>query len=75
MADLAELARGLTEAQRRLIADAISTVDGRTLVVSASASGAGPWPQGVTEYYSWAMDRLTPLGLSLRTYLEQQHGE
>lgn len=68
-----EIAAGLTEAQKRVISFATRTEDNRWLVASATASGAGPWPQGVTQYYSQSCDRLTPLGMQVRAILESNH--
>ncbi len=65
----AEIAAKLTKAQQREFRKAWHTSDCRWLVRSASVTKAGPWPQGVTEYYSWAADRLTPLGLAVRAHL------
>lgn len=65
-----EIAAGMTPAQRMAFSKAVCTTDGRWLVPSCSVSLAEPWPQGVAEYYSWAVDRLTPLGQQVRSILE-----
>lgn len=31
-----------------------------------------PWPKGITQYRSQNTDTLTPLGLSVRAYLQDQ---
>ena len=67
----AEIAAKLTKAQQWQIGKAWQTTDGRWMVKSASETKAGAWPQGITEYYSWAADRLTPLGLAVRAHLEK----
>lgn len=75
MTSAAEIARGLTKAHRLYLLKAKKTADGRWLVESNSITKVGAWPQGLTEYYSWALDRLTPLGLAVRTILEAKDHE
>ena len=67
-----EVAGKLTKAQAWQLRQATVTTDGRWHVKSNSVTKAGPWPEGMTEYYSWALDRLTPLGLEVRRILQEQ---
>ncbi|MFP5432349.1 MAG: hypothetical protein ACLGIM_04415 [Alphaproteobacteria bacterium] len=70
-----ELARGLTEAQKRAVmeaSDMMSNHGGYPLMTVAVTSD--PWPAGIAQFLTLKSDRLTPLGLTLRAYLEKTHG-
>lgn len=72
--DLASLAAKLTEAQRRAVLDArdlMATNDGYSFFTVRHTGEL--WPPGIAQFLTLKTDRLTPLGLSLRAYLESCH--
>ncbi len=67
---IAEIAAGLTKAQRRSIASANMThpnIGGEPFVTVDIT--CQPWPQGVATFLTLNTDRLTPLGLRVRQHL------
>jgi hypothetical protein len=66
--DLDALAASLTAGQRSALLSAEPLRDGRILV-PAVIQRRRRWPSGVTDIYSVAFHRLTPLGAALRQHL------
>ena len=73
MTDLAKLAEGLTEAQRRALLDAAWLHPGGQPPI-AIVNFTNPWPEGVAQFFTLKRDRLTPLGLALRAHLQKDEG-
>ena len=72
MTDLAKLAASLSKAQREAVLTGQLVVPdiGKDPFYVVRFTGDA-WPQGVAQYLSTKTDALTPLGLQLRAYLEQ----
>jgi hypothetical protein len=68
MTDLDQLARGLSEAQRRTLLDAKDLADGRMLIPAYSV------PDHLTVGYSVHRSALNRVGLALRAHLRPQGG-
>ena len=68
---IAEIAGKLTAAQREALVKAIDSRNG-WLVLAPPWSGAQPWPRGIAQFYSRRLDLLTPTGLAVRAYLQEQ---
>ena len=41
----------------------------------ATVDFVDPWPEGVAQFFKLHTDRLTPLGLRVRSYLQSKGGE
>ena len=54
--DIAEIAAGLTEAQREVLRLVHPLPDGSTMVASASVTKAEPWPEGFAIFHSYEWD-------------------
>jgi len=67
--ELARIAKGMTAAQREAFIDARWIHPGGQDPIALVYFTGEPWPQGVCEFFSFRQDKLTPLGLALRTYL------
>ena len=71
--DVEAIAKGLTKAQREAILgaqDLMYSHDGYPFF-KVQFTPHEPWPQGVAQFLTLTSDRLTPLGLAVRTYLEE----
>lgn len=70
----AEIAKKLTEAQRASILNARDMMSNHGGYPFFTVRHTGePWPMGVAEFLTLKTDRLTPLGLAIRTILENNH--
>lgn len=75
-ATIAEIAGKLTAAQKRSILDAAdlhSDFGGYPFFMARITDA--PWPGGVASFLNLHHDRLTPTGLAVRTYLQEQGNE
>jgi hypothetical protein len=74
MTSVSRIAEKLTEAQRRVLraAKAASASDQRVFVPATVERRR--WPEEMIETYSIAFRRLNPLGLLVRTHLENNNG-
>jgi|GEM_PF-2208443 len=71
-ARVAEIARGLTKAQRAALVSACTThsdVGGEPFV---TVDFTDPWPAPIAQFVTVRTDRLTPLGLAVRAYLQSE---
>jgi hypothetical protein len=68
MTDLSILASKLSEAQKRAILDARWVGSGLSQMCVVDYTD--PWTVPIVEFLTLRTDRLTPLGLSLRSYLK-----
>lgn len=66
-----EIAKGLSEAQRRTILDAVWLGSGETAFAVIPCIGVSPLPASLAHMFSLRWDRLTPLGLRIRTILQE----
>jgi hypothetical protein len=76
MAEVEELARKLTKAQREAILGACTThpsIGGQPFVTVHFAGE--PWPEGIAQFVSLRTDRLTSLGLQVRAHLQQERSD
>lgn len=71
MSDVAEIAKGLTEAQRAAILDASWIHPGGQEPICL-VRFTDPWTEPVAQFFTMQFDRLTPLGLAVRTHLESK---
>lgn len=69
------IAGELTKAQREAISGAkdIMSNHGGYPFFAANVT-PDPWPEGVATFLTLRTDRLTPLGLAVRTILQQREG-
>jgi len=73
MSEIETLVKGLTEAQRASIVNAVDLMSnyGGYPFMTVSVTN-DPWPAGIAQFLTLNSDRLTPLGLQVRDYLEGQ---
>lgn len=72
MTDLSKLAAGLSKAQREAVLAASDKMSDHGGYPYLTVRHTGePWPMGIAQFLTLKTDRLTPLGLQLRAYLEQ----
>lgn len=75
MANVDDIVRGLTKAQRRSIEgaqDMLSDHGGYPFYTVRIT--CNPWPEGVAQFLTLNTDRLTPLGLEVRARLLSSSG-
>ena len=72
--EAAGVAASLTKAQRDALVNGHVTIDGRVLVDAGPVLGGSysAWPEGMCRYYSARLDRLTDLGLRVRSILLEE---
>ncbi len=71
--DIAQIAAGLTDAQRRAILSAKDLMFSHDGYPFFSVKHTGePWPEGVAQFLTISTDRLAPLGLAVREHLEKK---
>ena len=68
MTDIATIAKGLSKAQRETVLNPRWIHPGGMEPI-ALVEFTGVWPEGVAQFFTFRTDRLTPLGLSVRSYL------
>lgn len=68
-ADVAKIAAGLTDAQRRAIIDCDWYGSGETQFATIPAIGVSPLPGLLAHMFTLRWDRLTPTGLAVRAHL------
>lgn len=66
--NIADIARGLTEEQRRVLLE--GTVRSELLITVHP----GKLPSPLVSYWSFLSDRLKPLGIQVRAHLENKDG-
>ena len=71
MDDVERIAKKLTKAQREAVVDGRWIHPGGMDPIYLVDFNGFPWPQGVAEFFAFRTDRLTPLGMEVRAYLEQ----
>lgn len=71
MEDVEAIVRDLTPGQREAIISArdLMSNHGGYPFFEVDATTGTPWPQGIAQFLTIRWDRLTPLGLAVRTYL------
>jgi len=71
MSEIERVAKGLTEAQRASIVNAVDLMSnyGGYPFMTVSVTN-DPWPAGIAQFLTLNSDRLTPLGLQVRDYLK-----
>jgi hypothetical protein len=72
-AEIAGVAASLSKAQREAILsaqDIMSNHGGYPFLAATVTSD--PWPAGIAEFLTLKSDRLTPLGLQVRAYLQME---
>lgn len=72
MTDPAQIARGLSKAQRDAFLNAHDMMSnhGGYAFMTVKCTDE-PWPEGVAQFLTLSRDRLTPLGLAVRAELEK----
>lgn len=73
MSEIERVAKGLTEAQRASIVNAVDLMSnyGGYPFMTVSVTN-DPWPAGIAQFLTLNSDRPTPLGLQVRDYLKGQ---
>ena len=71
MADeIARIVAGLTKAQREALLSATDAMSSHGGYPFFTVRHTGePWPQGIAQFLTRSIDRLTPLGLAVRARL------
>lgn len=71
MTEAEKIAAGLTKAQREAILSASDMMSNHGAYPFFTVNVTGePWPQGVAQFLTLRSDRLTPLGLAVRAFLQ-----
>lgn len=73
--DVASIAAGLSEAQRRAILDASEMMSNHGGYPFFTVEFTEPWTAPVAQFLTLRSDRLTPLGIRVRQFLEISRGK